>query len=167
MRPFQLSAVLVSAGVLLSGCFFTRQSVDLDAITHARSEEEVCHVSRLAMAGEGILSLLLFRVTLANVGRSGSDEAFVVGHQSSIALFPGAFSLFFAADSLMGLGAEQDCAEAQAVWRMLKREETQRQHALTPPQPADAAPHPSAPEEAQPTPAPDPAEQNPPATLAP
>ena len=168
MRPFQLSALLVSAGVLLSGCFVIRPSVDLAAITHAQSEEEVCDVSILAIAGEALASALLFRFTLANLEGSENDRAFHVSDEPGVALFPGAFSLFFAADALMGLGAEQDCSEAQAVWRRVKRAEAQRKQELTdlqppatPPQPADMAPHPSAPEEEQPTPAPDSAAETP------
>jgi len=150
MRPFQLSAVLVSAGMLLSGCFVIRPSVDLAAITHAQSEEEVCDVSILAIAGEALASALLLRFTLA------------VSDEPGVALFPGAFTLFFAADALMGLDAEQDCSEARAVWRRAKRAEAQRQQELTPPQPPETAPQPPetapqppAKEEEQPTSAPD------------
>jgi hypothetical protein len=174
MRPFQLSALLVSAGVLLSGCFVIRPSVDLAAITHAQSEEEVCDVSILAIAGEALASALLFRFTLANVERRESDKAFLVSDEPGVTLFSGAFSLFFAADALMGLDAEQDCSEARAVWRRAKRAEAQRHQALTAPQPPapapqppEPAPQPPAKEEAQPTPAPDSAEQHPPATPAP
>ena len=154
MRPFQLSAVLVSAAMLLSGCFVIRPSVDLAAITHAHSEEEVCDVSILAIAGEALASALLFRFTLANVRRWESDKAFLVSDEPGVALFPGAFSLFFAADALMGLGAEQDCSEARAVWRRVKRAEAQRKQELTVPQPPATPPQPAK-EEEQPTPAPD------------
>ena len=143
MRPFQLSALLVSAGVLLSGCFVIRPSVDLAAITHAQSEEEVCDVSILAIAGEALASALLFRFTLANLEGSENDRAFHVSDEPGVALFPGAFSLFFAADALMGLGAEQDCSEAQAVWRRVKRAEAQRKQELTDLQPPATPPAPA------------------------
>ena len=142
MRPFQLSAVLVSTGILLSGCYLGRSSVDRSSLARARTEEEVCHVRRLPIAGDVVGALLSVPVGVVLMlgsafthHRDGGDEGgFLTGALAMTGLF--------AADAVAGAFAVSDCSDAKQEWRIMKKLEAQRKQELTAPQLPETAPQP-------------------------
>ena len=135
MRPFQLSAVLVSAGILLSGCYVFRGTVDRSQLARIPSEDEVCHVSEVPQIGDSLLSAFFFTITLAALSAGQSMEGMILGPAISL----GSLSLggLFAADAVSGSNAERDCSDAKEEWRNMKAG-----HAPQPP--ASVAPQPPA-----------------------
>lgn len=125
MRPFQLSAVLVSAGILLSGCYVFRGTVDRSASNRIWSEDHVCNVSRAPMVVETVVST--FFLTVAVVGFAAStggshSAADVMGNAFLRGMVaPGAalIALPFGADAVAGSFAVSDCADAKAEWRVI------------------------------------------------
>jgi hypothetical protein len=160
MRPFQLSALLVSAAMLLSGCYLGRSSVDRSDFDHTYSRAEVCEVSAIPMVAETVVST--FFLTVAVVGFASSNRgpqsiedaignAFLRG-----IVAPGAalIALPFAADAVAGAFAVSDCSDAKEEWEIMKKMEAQRKREWRAPQPPEKA-------EEQPTPAPDPTAETP------
>ncbi len=135
MRPFQLSAVLVSTGILLSGCYVFRGTVDRSQLARIPSEDEVCHVSEVPQIGDSLLSAFFFTITLAALSAGQSMEGMTLGPAISL----GSLSLggLFAADAVSGSNAERDCSDAKEEWRNMKAG-----HAPQPP--ASVAPQPPA-----------------------
>ncbi len=135
MRPFQLSAVLVSTGILLSGCYVFRGTVDRSQLARIPSEDEVCHVSEVPQIGDSLLSAFFFTITLAALSAGQSMEGMILGPAISL----GSLSLggLFAADAVSGSNAERDCSDAKEEWRNMKAG-----HAPQPP--ASVAPQPPA-----------------------
>ena len=176
MRPFQLSAVLVSAAMLLSGCYLGRSSVDQSEFEHTYSSAEVCEVSAIPMVAETVVSTLFLTVAVFGgvglLGSSGGPHSVEDGMAQSffavvlvpIALIGG----LLAADASAGKEALTDCAEAKEEWGIMKKMEAPRKRELKAPQPPVPAPQPPAPApqppekaEEQPTPAPDSAAETP------
>ena len=166
MRPFQLSAVLVSAAMLLSGCYVFRGTVDRSQLAHVRSEDEVCHVSSLPMVGDSLLSAFFFTITLAALSAGQSMEGMILGPAISL----GSLSLggLFAADAVSGSNAERDCSDAKKEWRNMNAGHAPQpmkpvapQPPVPAPQPPESAPQPPEKAEEQPTPAPDSAAETP------
>jgi hypothetical protein len=127
MRPFQLSALLVSAGILLSGCYLGRDSVDRSQPNRVWSEDHVCNVSSAPMVVETVVSALFLTVTLVGVlgllgstGQSHSVEDGMAQSFLAVVLVPIALTGgLLAADASAGKDALTDCAEAQAEWRII------------------------------------------------
>ncbi len=107
MRPFQLSAVLVSAAMLLSGCYVFRGSVDRSRIERAYTEDEVCHVSGVPMVGDVVVTVASLSITLLYVLFSAPRSELVA---------PTLLTGLFAADAVAGLYAVRDCSEARGEW---------------------------------------------------
>ena len=142
MRPFQLSAVLVSAAMLLSGCYVFRGTVDRSQLAHVRSEDEVCHVSSLPMVGDSLLSAFFFTITLAALSAGQSMEGMILGPAISL----GSLSLggLFAADAVSGSNAERDCSDAKEEWRNMKAGHAPHPMKPVAPQPPVTEPQPPA-----------------------
>ena len=166
MRPFQLSAVLVSAGILLSGCYVFRGTVDRSQLARIPSEDKVCHVSSLPMVGDSLLSAFFFTITLAALSAGQSMEGMILGPAISL----GSLSLggLFAADAVSGSNAERDCSDAKKEWRNMNAGHAPQpmkpvapQPPVPAPQPPESAPQPPEKAEEQPTPAPDSAAETP------
>ena len=107
MRPFQLSAVLVSAAMLLSGCYVFRGPVDRSRIELAATEDEVCHVSGLPIFGEVAVTVYYLSVTFFAVMFSAPRSEIVK---------PALISGLFAADAVAGFYAVGDCSGARGEW---------------------------------------------------
>jgi len=126
MRPFQLSALLVSAGMLLSGCYLGRSSVDRSDFDHAYSRAEVCEVSAIPMVAETVVST--FFLTVAVVGFASSNRGpQPIEHAMGNAFLrgivaPGAalIALPFAADAVAGAFAVSDCSDAKEEWEIMR-----------------------------------------------
>ena len=108
MRPFQLSAVLVSAAMLLSGCYVFRGTVDRSQLAHVRSEDEVCHVSSLPIFGDVVVTVASLSVTFLYVMFSFPRPEIVK---------PALLSGLFAADAVAGYYAVTECSDARGEWR--------------------------------------------------
>ena len=108
MRPFQLSAVLVSAGMLLSGCYLGRGSFDRSRIERAYSADEVCHVSSLPIFGDVVVTVASLSVTFLYVMFSAPRPEIVK---------PALLSGLFAADAVAGYYAVTECSDARGEWR--------------------------------------------------
>ena len=93
MRPFQLSAVLVSAAMLLSGCYLGRGFVDRSRVERAYSADEVCHVSSLPIFGDVVVTVASISVTFVDVLFSAPMSELVA---------PALLSGLFAADAVAG-----------------------------------------------------------------
>ena len=78
MRTYQLSALLVSTGILLSGCYLGRPFVDRSQFERAGTEAQVCEVSRSPLAADAVVSALSLAVALVsipiNIGLQGSSS---------------------------------------------------------------------------------------------
>ena len=135
MRPFQLSAVLVSTGILLSGCYLGRPSVDRSKIRYAATVDEVCHVSGVPVAAEAVLAVAAIPMTYLVY----LFQAVTPSSSPSKALFlvPLALGGFFAADALAGDSAEEECSDARTEWRIMKMREQRQAPASPAPQPAE------------------------------
>ena len=176
MRPFQLSTVLVSTGILLSGCYLGRPAVDRSDFEHTYRRADVCEVSALPIAGDVLGALLALPVGVFLFADSLALSIMGGGGGGGGGILLGALAMtgFFVADAVAGVSAVSDCSDAKEEWGIMKKMEAQRKQELTVPQPPGTAPQSpaSAPqqpakEEVNPTPPPGPEEQNPPATLAP
>lgn len=176
MRPLQLSAVLVSAAMLLSGCYLGRGSVDRSDFEHTYRRAGVCEVSAIPIVAETVVSTFFLTVAVVGgVGLLGSSvgphsiedgmaDSFLAVVLVPIALIGG----LLAADASAGKDALTDCAEAKEEWGIMKKMEAPRKRELKAPQPPSTAPQPPAPApqppekaEEQPTPAPDSAAETP------
>ena len=135
MRPFQLSAVLVSAGILLSGCYLGRPSVDRSKIASAASVDEVCHVSGVPIAAESVLAAASIPVAL--LGYLYVSLTMSSRRSYGPVLIPLALGGFFAADAMAGGRAEEECSDARAEWRIMKVREQRQAPASPAPQPAE------------------------------
>ncbi len=133
MRPFQLSAVLVSAGMLLSGCYLGRPSVDRSQIRSAATVDEVCHVSGVPLAAEAVLAVASVPMTYLVYLFQGLSQR--SGDGGALFLVPLALGAFFAADALAGDSAEEECSDARAEWRIMKMREQRQPSAWDLPQP--------------------------------
>ena len=135
MRPFQLSAVLVSAGMLLSGCYLGRPSVDRSQIRSAATVDEVCHVSGVPVAAEAVLAVASVPMTyLVYLFQALSQRS---GDSGALFVVPLALGAFFAADALAGDSAEEECSDARTEWRIMKMREQRQAPASPAPQPAE------------------------------
>ena len=117
MRPFQLSAVLVSAGCLLSGCYLGRGSFDRSRIERAETEDEVCHVSGVPIVGDVVLAAASVPAALATL-----IYATPMGSNSPLALFfaPLGLGALFLADGMAGYAAVRECSEVRGEWRSMQ-----------------------------------------------
>jgi len=135
MRSFQLSAVLVSTGILLSGCYLGRPSVDRSKIASAASVDEVCHVSSVPIAAEAVLALAAIPATLLGFLYASLTMSSHHSYGYGPVLVPLALGGFFAADATAGRRAEEDCDDARAEWRIMKMREQRQAPASPAPQP--------------------------------
>ena len=125
MRLYQLSALLVSTGISLSGCYLGRSSVDRSQSTRAWSEDHVCNVSSAPMVVEAVVSALVLTVAVVGLAASNRGPQPIEDAMGNAFLrgivAPGAalIALPFAADAVAGAFAVSDCAEAQAEWRII------------------------------------------------
>ena len=128
MKPFQLSAVLVSAGILLSGCYLGRDSVDRSDFEHTYSRAEVCEVSAIPMVAETVVSTFFLTVAVAGFAASTRGPHSLEDAMGSAILVPVAalIALPFAADAVAGAFAVSDCADAKEEWGIMKKMEAPR-----------------------------------------
>ena len=151
MRPFQLSAVLVSAAMLLSGCYLGRLAVDRSHLERAGTEAQVCEVSRSPLAADAVVSALSLAVALVSIpmnislqqeSGSNSEAGLVSGPAWGLTWSTGIIGGVFAADAVAGAFVVRDCEAAQEEWRTMKKMEAQRQQELMAPQLPETAPQP-------------------------
>ena len=118
MRPFQLSAVLVSAGILLSGCYLGRGSFDRSRIERAETEDEVCHVSGVPIVGDVVLAAASVPAALVTLLYGTTPN----GSNSPRALFfaPLGLGALFLADGIAGYAAVRECSEERGEWRSMQ-----------------------------------------------
>ena len=133
MRLYQLSALLVSTGILLSGCYLGRPSVDRSKIASAASVDEVCHVSGVPIAAESVLAAASIPVAL--LGYLYVSLTMSSRRSYDPVLIPLALGGFFAADAMAGGRAEEECSDARAEWRIMKMREQRQPSAWDLPQP--------------------------------
>ncbi len=125
MKPFQLSAVLVSTGMLLSGCYVFRGTVDRSQSNRVWSEDHVCNVSRAPMVVETVVSTFFLTVAVVGFAAStGEPHSFDAAMGNEILrgiVAPGAalIALPFGADAVAGSFAVSDCEDAKAEWRVI------------------------------------------------
>ena len=114
MRPFQLSALLVSTAMLISGCYLGRGSVDRsDAARGGRSIKD-CPLSGAPILADVVVSAL----SLAASVSQGTSYLTWNGEPSGM-LILGTLTMsgLFAADAAAGYTQTLDCAEATAKGR--------------------------------------------------
>ena len=109
MRPFQLSAVLVSAAMLLSGCYLGR---DRDRLEQEWSRANNCRVSGGVIAAETVVAALSMAAGVFAWNVTDRSSA-PVGAVIPFAAFTG----LFGADAMAGYSTAKGCAEARASWR--------------------------------------------------
>ena len=154
MRSFQLSAVLVSTGILLSGCYLGRPSVDRSRLERAESAAQVCDVSSAPLAADATVAILSLAVALVSIpmnmafqqeSGSNSEAGLILGPVSGLTWSAGIIGGVFAADAVAGAFVVRDCKAAQEEWGIMKKMEAQRKQDLTVPQPpATVVPQPPA-----------------------
>ena len=153
MRTYQLSAVLVSAAMLLSGCYLGRPPVDRSRLERAESAAQVCDVSSAPLAADAAVAMLSLAAALVSIpmnmafqqeSGSNSEAGLILGPVWSLTWSMGITGGLFAADTVAGVFAVRDCEAAQEEWRTMKKMEAQRQQELTAPQPPATAPQPPA-----------------------
>ena len=152
MRLYQLSAVLVSAAMLLSGCYLGRPFVDRSHLERAGTEAQVCEVSRSPLAADAVVSALSLAVALVSIpmnislqqeSGSNSEAGRILGPVWELTWSTGIIGGVFAADAVAGAFAVSDCSDAKQEWRIMKKMEAQRKQELTVPQPPEwGAPQP-------------------------
>ena len=108
MRPFQLSAVLVSAAMLLSGCYLGR---DRDRLEQEWSRAKNCPVSGGVIAAETVVAALSMVVGVFEWQMTDS-----VGSPAGAMIPFAALTGLFGADAMAGYSAAKGCAEARASW---------------------------------------------------
>ncbi len=151
MRLYQLSALLVSAAMLLSGCYLGRPSVDRSHLERAGTEAQVCEVSSTPLAADAVVSALSLAVALVSIPmnislqhESGSNSVagLILGPVWELTWSTGIIGGVFAADAVAGAFVVRDCEAAQEEWRIMRKLEAQRKQELTAPQPPSTAPQP-------------------------
>ena len=116
MRPFQLSAVLVSTVMFLSGCYLGRGSVDRSETAHDWRYIKDCPLSGAPILADVVVSAL----SLAASVSQGTSYLTWNGEPSGMLILGTlAMSGFFAADAVAGYTQTLDCAEATADWRSM------------------------------------------------
>jgi hypothetical protein len=113
MRPFQLSAVLVSAAMLLSGCYLGRGSVK-----RSETAREGRYIKNCPLSGAPILAdVVVSALSLAASVSQGTSYITWNGEPSAM-LMLGTLTMsgLFAADAVAGYTQTLDCAEATADW---------------------------------------------------
>ena len=153
MRPLQLSALLVSAAMLLPGCYLGRPPVDRSRLERAESAAQVCDVSSAPLAADAAVAMLSLAAALVSIpmnmsfqqeSGSNSEAGLILGPVWSLTWSMGITGGLFAADTVAGVFAVRDCEAAQEEWRTMKKMEAQRQQELTATQPPVTAPQPPA-----------------------
>jgi hypothetical protein len=148
MRPFQLSAVLVSAAMLLSGCYLGRGSFDRSRLERAETEDEACHVSGVPIVGDVVLAAAsvpaaLFTIFFQAISHSDST--------AGLFFVPLGLGALFLADGIAGYAAVRECSEVRGEWRSMKAGHApQPMKPVAPQPPAWGAPQPSEPIPSQP-----------------
>ena len=144
MRLYQLSAVLVSTGILLSGCYLGRPSVDRSDFEHTSSRAQVCEVSALPIAGDVLGALLALPVGVFLFADSLALSIMGGGGGGGGGILLGALAMtgFFAADAVAGAFVVRDCKAAQEEWGIMRKLEAQRKQELTAPHLPETAPQP-------------------------
>ncbi len=128
MRLYQLSAVLVSTGILLSGCYLGRPAVDRSDFEHTYRRADVCEVSAIPMVAEAVVSTLLWTVAVAGFAAWNHGPQSIEDGIGSAILVPVAalIALPVAADAVAGAFAVSDCADAKEEWGIMKKMEAPR-----------------------------------------
>ena len=151
MRLYQLSALLVSTGILLSGCYLGRLAVDRSHLERAGTEAQVCEVRRSPLAADAVVSALSLAVALVSIpmnislqqeSGSNSEAGLILGPVWELTWSTGIIGGVFAADAVAGAFIVRDCEAAQEEWGIMRKLEAQRKQELTVPQLPETAPQP-------------------------
>lgn len=151
MRTYELSALLISAGLLLSGCYLGRPSVDRSHLERAGTEAQVCEVSRSPLAVDAVVAELSLAVALISiplniglqhVSGSNSEAGLVSRPFWGFTWSTGIIGGVFAADAVAGAFVVRDCEAAREEWGIMKKMEAKRKQELTAPQFPETAPQP-------------------------
>jgi hypothetical protein len=109
MRTYQLSAVLVSAAMLLSGCYLGR---DRGRLEQEWGMANNCRVSGGVIAAETVVAALSMVV-----GVFAWQVTDRVGPPVGAVIPFAALTGLFGADAMAGYSMAKGCAEARASWR--------------------------------------------------
>ena len=109
MRTYQLSAVLVSTGILLSGCYLGR---DRERLEQEWGMANNCRVSGGVIAAETVVAALSMVVGIFEWHATDS-----VGPPVGAIIPFAALTGLFGADAMAGYSTAKSCSEARASWR--------------------------------------------------